>query len=348
MSARDPLSSINDFIPPAWAAVFNPYWESCHARCRETAIQLGAIAGQERIVERFDEEGFALLTSYCYPAASLEQLVVITDFCGYLFFVDDIADTDVEIGRHADRLSPILDMHVAALLHGEPGPSHEPLAELLVDIRRRLLEFMSPRWHERFAGEVREYLIQGTLAGAHHWTRSTTPRLEDYIAQRRFDSALYPAQSLIEVAESAEMPEALERSPGVRRMRELCNGVVSLTNDLFSYPKEVLRSRNPNNVLHVLMTHEGLGLEEAVDRTVELLRGMVEEFHGREQALHDRVGPSDVLSSYVRGLRSWMRGNIDWSLRSGRYRSLHSVFPELRLVTEMGHTVPESRLGGWR
>jgi hypothetical protein len=37
-----------------------------------------------------------------------------------------------------------------------------------------------------------------------------------------------------------------------------------------------------------------------------------------------------MLEEYLDGMEHWMRGNIEWSLASGRYKAPDSPFEELR------------------
>ena len=113
----------------------------------------------------------------------------------------------------------------------------------------------------------------------------------------------------------------------------LCAQVVAFTNDLFSYEKEVLVHRNPNNFLHVLMTHRSLSFEEATRQTVESINTDVETFITYEQALLPEIERDKRVHAYLHGMKAWMRGNILWSLETGRYSSVTSPFPELRLTS---------------
>ena len=139
---------------------------------------------------------------------------------------------------------------------------------------------------------------------------------------------------MIEIPEEGlELSTEILTDTSFQKLRELCTQVVAFTNDLFSYEKEVLIHRNPNNLLHVLMTHRSLSLEEATHQAIKMINTDVETFITCEQALLPKIERDKRVHAYVHGMKAWMRGNLLWSLETGRYSSLTSPFPELRLTS---------------
>lgn len=303
-------------IPAEWSVRNNPDTALAHAATRRLALEVGVIT--EKATARFDDQRFARLVSLAYPNAGLAELTIVNDFCAYLFFNDDQAEEDAAFGKNPERLRRFLDAHLVALRTGNDTNPEDPLNAFLIDIRRRILQRASREWLERFAFDVEQYLMQGTYVGALHWTRASVPSIPAYHNQRLYDSALFPAQDLIELGERIELDDELVRSPEVVELRCLCNHVVAFTNDLFSYPKEVVKFASPNNLVHVTMKAEGVSLEEAASRVVDAIHKKIVQFADLAGELV--AGELDSrLEPYVRGLKSWMRGNLVWSLETGRY-----------------------------
>ena len=182
--------------------------------------------------------------------------------------------------------------------------------------------------------DVEGYLFKGTLRTAENWIDGTVLDVESYRVQRRYDSAVYTCQDLIEITEEGlELSAEILTDATFQKLRLLCAQVVAFTNDLFSYEKEVLVHRNPNNLVHVLMTHRSLSLEEATRQAVKMINTDIETFITHEQALLPKIERDKRVHAYVYGMKAWMRGNILWSLETGRYSSVTSPFPELRLTS---------------
>lgn len=66
-------------------------------------------------------------------------------------------------------------------------------------------------------------------------------------------------------------------SVAARRAAELSNLIVVVSNDIFSYEKEVQQEGNPNNLLHAVMTHEQRSLRGGYLRAVALVEEWTEE-----------------------------------------------------------------------
>ncbi|HEX8535941.1 MAG TPA: terpene synthase family protein, partial [Cystobacter sp.] len=253
------------------------------------------------------------------------------DWHAWLFLFDDEVDERAEVGQRPEYLKAYVDACVAVLRGGAPRAQATPLERFTWEWRQRMSPLASELWMERFVHDVEDYLYRGTLLAARHWTEGTVPELESYIEQRALDSAVYTAEDLVEFAEPGqELPEELFRLPLVQRLRLLCARVVALTNDLFSFEKEVLWHRNPNNFVHVLRVNQGLGLREAIFTAIDIINADTDAFVACEELLQASRLADPRLLGYVEGLKAWIRGNVHWSLVTGRYSSPTSPFPELR------------------
>lgn len=304
-------------VPSCWPSSPNKFSARVHQATREVALRLGLIT--PHALWRFDRSNFALLTGFAYPNAGLERLKLCNDWHSWLFFFDDQADECTQIGKRPLVLGDHIEAYLAVLRGGALRSDPTGLERFALDIRKRLCALASAGWLSRFADDVEDYLYKGTLKAAENWAKGRVPDVQSYLLQRRYDSAVHTCQDLIEITE-----EDIELScdmTGMQKLRELCAQVVGLTNDIFSYPKEVLFHRNPNNLLHVLMTHRSISLEEAIHQGVELINGYVVQFLALERDLASRMRTEKSVRIYVRGLKAWMRGNVLWSVKTGRYAS---------------------------
>lgn len=106
---------------------------------------------------------------------------------------------------------------------------------------------------------------------------------------------------------------------------------VALANDIFSFEKETLERGSTVNLVHVLREQEHLDIPGAAMRAIEIVNGYMREFVVAEGGL-PRYGGIEkrALEALVVGMKTWMSGHVDFSLRSRRFRSTTSPFWELR------------------
>lgn len=329
------LSFSNLIVPSSWASTANAFSDAAHLSTRELALKLELIT--QNAVHQFDANKFVLLSSLAYPNATLERFKVCNDWHSWLFFFDDQADGHAELGEQLLTLRDYMDACLAVLRTGAIRSNPAGLELFILNIRDRLLGIASEAWLPRFVDDVEDYLFKGTLRAAEKWSNGTVPDVESYRVQRRYDSAVYTCQDLIEITEEGlELSAEILTDTNFQKLRLLCAQIVAFTNDLFPYEKEVLVHRDPNNLLHVLMTHRSLSFEEATRQAVESINTDVETFITYEQALLPKIERDKRVRAYVHGMKAWMRGNILWSLETGRYSSVTSPFPELRLTSING------------
>lgn len=323
------LSLSKLIVPSSWPATANACTDAAHQATKALALTLELITPDQ--IRRFDASRFGLLSGFAYPNATLERFKVCNDWHSWLFFFDDQADEQAEFGQRPLTLRGYMEACLAVLRTGAMRSNPTGLELFTLNIRNRMLSIASDAWLLRFADDVEDYLYKGTLKAAENWTHRTVPEVEPYQVQRLYDSAVYACEDLIEITEEGlELPAEVLSDVRFQTLRHLCAEVVAFTNDIFSYEKEVLKHRNPNNLLHVLMTHRSLSLTEATSQAVRLINNAIESFIAHEQNLQPEIRGNKRLHTYVRGMKAWMRGNLHWSVLTGRYRSPTSPFPEIR------------------
>ncbi|MGH8581441.1 MAG: terpene synthase family protein [Gammaproteobacteria bacterium] len=337
------MSSLSKLIvPSSWPATANACTDAAHEATKALALTLELITPDQ--IQRFDASRFALLSSFAYPNATLERFKICNDWLVWLFFFDDQADDQTDLGQCPLTLRDYMEACLAVLRTGAMRPNPTGLELFTLNIRNRMLPIASDAWLLRFADDVEDYLYKGTLKAADNWMRGTTPDVEPYLLQRQYDSAVYTCQDLIEItAEGLELPAEILSDARCQTLRRLCTQVVAFTNDIFSYEKEVLKHRNPNNILDVLMLRRSLPLTEATSQAVGLINNAIESFIAHEQDLQPEIRGDKRLHAYVHGMKAWMRGNLLWSVLTGRYRSPTSPFPEIRSEYVSAQASPTQR-----
>ncbi|MBC6417959.1 MAG: hypothetical protein GDA44_03780 [Prochloron sp. SP5CPC1] len=274
----------------------------------------------ELAYRRFRAAQFPRMSARTRPHASPEIFAIITNFYTWLFILDDYCE-DLGINKHPELL-PALHSRSLAILRGEK-PTHRdaPLVQALADIRRRVEPHASSGWMDRFTSNMEDYLQALVWQAANH-TQGITPDLATYLKMRSFLSAVYPSFDFIEieVSKDMELPNQVRANKTVQKLKLIANNVVSWSNDIIGLEKE-MELGDVHNLVLVLQREHQLTLQEAINRAAELCNEEVRKFMDLESRLPS-FGPvtDPKLQHYVLGLRSWMRGWIDWALETERYQ----------------------------
>ncbi|MGW7520515.1 terpene synthase family protein [Streptomyces sp. NPDC054796] len=97
-----------------------------------------------------------------------------------------------------------------------------------------------------------------------------------------------------------------------------CRAPISWANDVLSGVRE-LSWPGAINLVRVLAQERGCSLESALDLAVEMHTQETRNFVALAERLRGRRDTDPRLEEYLAGLESWVRGNQDWSLITGRY-----------------------------
>jgi hypothetical protein len=96
------------------------------------------------------------------------------------------------------------------------------------------------------------------------------------------------------------------------------NNHMTLVNDLYSFPKELFADPGMNAILVFL--RQGLGLQQAVDRVVQLIHQAEAEFiNVRDEILLGSLGARSDVRAYLDALGYLINGNLRWSQITPRY-----------------------------
>jgi hypothetical protein len=277
---------------------------------------------------RFD--AFNSIVAYVYPRASVGAGVACSLWCNWLFFFDDVLDEDFGACSNPERVRAQMEHHLALLSGAAAVGTPEPLERLTLEFRARALELAGVAWLSRFCATVRDYLFCGVLPAAENWRLARTPSFAEYVTQREHDSAVLTTLDLIEIANGIELSEADLAHPDVALARSACARTIGFFNDIVSYPKEVIRHQNPNNLVHVLMQERGMSNHEALLCAIDLTNEAADDLARAESRVLARLpaGPHP-LKTYFSAMSAWQRGNIDYSLEGERYASRWSPVAEL-------------------
>ncbi|MFI6106478.1 terpene cyclase [Streptomyces sp. NPDC051310] len=303
----------------------NPYAEQARRHLSHWVGTVGLIQ-RESARRRFEHADFGWFASVVYPTADEEGIALMADWFAWLFLVDDQLD-DGAFGRdpeHAGQVVAGMRAVLESADHGEAAARRTGLptaVSSLADLWRRTAPGMPAAWRHRFVRHLEDCLTAAAVWEAGNRVRGIVPEEDDYIENRRHTGAIYVCMDLIDVVERLDVPVELYDSEAFREALDAACNVVCWTNDIYSLEKE--RSLGEvHNLVHVVEHHRGLDARQAMDHVCEATSAETRRYLKlEERLLHRYPEHSGVLLPYVSGMRTWIRGNLDWSSRTKRYQA---------------------------
>ncbi|AHY47823.1 Terpene synthase family, metal binding domain [Rubrobacter radiotolerans] len=300
--------------------LINEHSDAVHAETVEWARSFGLME-EAGMREKVLATNIGRLAGRFHPSAPRERLRLVSDWYAWMFFRDDLCD-EAELGRRPDLLAAA-DLRYLGVLRGEePGEEDGPLARAMRDLRERLLPVVpAALWMRRFVRSVKEH-FDSTLWEASNRVRREVPDLQTYTRMRPITGGMYVDADFIEITTGLYLPTEVRTDPTVSDLTRMSNNAVCWANDIISLTKE-LASGDVHNIVLVLMAERDLSLEEAGRTAVGMHDREVTRFLALERELPSFGRTIDEnLARYVSVLRYRMRGNLDWSLESLRYRTV--------------------------
>jgi terpene synthase-like protein len=266
---------------------------------------------------RLSETKVGRLAARTAPHASVEALRLLADWQMWLFLFDDQFSDESATGADLQRLSQVVTAFML-VLDNKADNSYRlgPFTRALGDLIERLTGLATAPQAFRFITAVRGYfLAQFWEAG--HRADDRPAGLAEYSAMRRHSGAVPTCMALIDVADGFELSGSDFWHPEVRQISDIAVNVTCWANDILSFPKEAERSLKVHSLPAVLAAELGLSMPEAITAAAAMHDAEVSRYLDAEARIRNWAGSE--LSGYLNGLRSWMAGNLHWSLETGRY-----------------------------
>jgi len=291
----------------------NPHNERAWVHTVEWVRQFRLIP--EKAVPYFRTLDYHWLSAYAFPDAGLAELALINDWMTLFYFFDKEWD-DAPPEKLAVAQSSLL---ATLRCRTRVRFGSNPIETALHDVRRRMLEFSSEAWMERFTGSIEAY-FNACLWEANNKSRHEIPDVASYLAMREKTGAVQPSFELAGVLRLAEIPPEMMEEPSIRCLNLLANHAITLFNDIISLEKE-MQVGDVHNLVFIIQNEQRCSLEEAMQRAARMHDDEVRAFIELESKIPSWGEPIDTgVQRYIDVVRCWMRANMDWSLMSERYK----------------------------
>lgn len=262
----------------------------------------------------FARARFANLMARTYPDASPADLRLATAWLITVFALDDRLE---RAGGPAETRRLVAEAGEVITSDGDGGGDSAGL-RALSEVWRRTLPRVGPAWRARFVGHVGDYL-EATVWEAGNRAANRPPPVDEYRTMRFRTAAIDMFFDLIEPMHGVELTADVFADPDFAQMRRSAGMITAIFNDLVSWPKEEAAGDHHNIVL-ALRHERHLPVEAAVRVAVAEHDTLVGDFvAARERFAAGPLAADPAVAAVAGDFAHWIRGNVDWSMESGRY-----------------------------
>jgi germacradienol/geosmin synthase len=171
-------------------------------------------------------------------------------------------------------------------------------------------------------------LLDGWLWELANNMQNRVPDPIDFIEMRRVTFGSDLSLCLSRISQGDELPQALLRTRPMQAIQNSASDYVGLTNDIFSYHKEIEFEGELNNCVLVIQRFLDLDVSRAVGVVNELMTARIRQFEHivstELPALCDDFGLETRLQkrlyTHVEWLQSWMCAVLRWHTTVDRYK----------------------------
>lgn len=298
-------------------SAINPHYEAAYQHTQEWVRSFNLVT-DESVYQGWRAVNLSGWPALCCPQFSLEALKIISD-CTVLFFLFDDECESAGVTKQLEWLALQHARLIDILKGAELTESDTPFARALQNLGQRLLQHATLEWMLGFTEEVERH-FKGQSWEALNNSQGITPDLATYMQIRPLTSGALIFFKFNLITEQSDLPTEVIEHALVKQMEQTATNVTSWANDILSLEKE-MKGCKSHNLVEVLQHEYQIPLQEAIERAASLHDAEVRTFIELSAHLPSFGTEIDAnLQRYISGLQSWMRGSIDWSVKTARYR----------------------------
>lgn len=280
---------------------------------------LGPCFAEEAQLLRLLRERVGLYGPLVAPLADERRVLDLADFYHFVGLVDDLAVDRSGLGASRSGAPEAFDGLLSAF---DGGGSPSPLGGAAADLWRRISPGLSSQQADRFTAALAAFL-DGIAAERPYQLSGEVPDYPTYLRLRLDSFGCDFILLLNEYAMAVDMSDVAD-SPDFRALHGHGMRQMILVNDLLSLRKE---HGDPMNAVRVLMRHEELTLQRAVDRLCLLVERYERAYVAcRDELLRSRHGRRGDVRAYLTGLDHLMAGAQEFEYLTPRYFGDGSVW----------------------
>ncbi|NML23501.1 hypothetical protein HHL16_21655 [Pseudoflavitalea sp. G-6-1-2] len=168
------------------------------------------------------------------------------------------------------------------------------------------------------------------------------PTVEEYISMRNHTSGMPHIIALAEYSDNRFLDwnwlADMKLDAHLRRIHRAVALFGCLTNDLFSFEKEVIdRNADPNLVMAVAMNNPEMSFEEIIRFSAGIVKNVLTDFLSLTERIYERIKnlptseESETLRIHMGTMEKIVQASWMWQVYTKRYKREQSIWTETRL-----------------
>ncbi|EFJ26468.1 hypothetical protein SELMODRAFT_441870 [Selaginella moellendorffii] len=279
----------------------------------------------------FVAQKLPFLSCMLFPTVLNSRIPWLIKFVCWFTLFDSLVDDVKSLGANARDASAFVGKYLETI-HGAKGamaPVGGSLLSCFALLWQHFREDMPPRQYSRLVRHVLG-LFQQSASQSRLRQEGAVLTASEFVAGKRMFSSGTTLVLLMEYGLGVELDEEVLEQSAIREIATTAIDHLICVNDILSFRVEYL-SGDFSNLLSSICMSQGVGLQEAVDQTLELM----EDCNRRFVELHGLISRSSYFSTavegYIDGLGYMMSGNLEWSWLTARYHGVDWVAPNLKM-----------------
>jgi germacradienol/geosmin synthase len=277
---------------------------------------------------RFLGFDFAHCAAMINADATPEELDLSSDWLAWGTYGDDYYPQVFGAGRNPAAARVMTErLRLFMPLDGEPTPpASDPMERGLADLWQRTAGSLVPAGRRQFRTAI-EDMVDSWVWEVDNQVQNRVPDPVDYVEMRRRTFGSDLTKSLALLRHLDVLPPQVHQHRVMHELETAAHDYGALTNDLFSYQKEVQFEGEVHNLVVVVENFLGVDRMAARDVVADLMTARMREFEHilandlpamfEDLALDDRA--RTVITDYADNLKGWMSGILEWHRRCARY-----------------------------
>ena len=278
---------------------------------------------------KLDAADVALYGALIHPDASPFQLDIAIDWLVWGTYADDYFP--LVFGRTRDMTGArLFHARMAQFMPVGATPTPLPLTPVergLADIWARTVATLSPQARRQLRTAILD-MIESWVWELVNQIQNRIPDPVDYIEMRRKTFGSDLDASLFRLTHADGIPSEVFRTRTMRGIDGSAADYACLTNDLFSYQKELEYEGELHNSVLVVERFMGCTTTDAARIVRDLMTTRMQQFE--HLVAHELPGTLDDLglddtargkvTAYITGLEHWVSGTLEWHRTVDRYK----------------------------
>ncbi|WP_405963026.1 terpene synthase family protein [Streptomyces sp. NBC_00723] len=345
-------SLLPDFHMP-FPVELSPHLEECRPRLTAWSHRMGILEEGVWDEDKLAAYDLPLCSAGLDPDATAEELDLSAQWLAWGTYGDDYYP--LVFGNRRDLAAARLTtarLSACMPVDGEVAPvvPANAMERGLIDLWARTTAGMTPGQRRTLRDAV-DVMTESWVWELSNQLQNRVPDPVDYLEMRRATFGSDLTLSLCRMGQGPAVPAEVYRSGVVRSLENAAVDYACLTNDVFSYQKEIEYEGEMHNAILVVQNFFGCDYPTALGIVHDLMTQRMQQFEHvvahELPVLYDDFDLSpearEAMGHYVADLQNWLAGILNWHREVDRYKSAylarrtHGFLPDLAPPVPVPH-----------